>query len=239
MSDTAFWVEVTASCPENGELADIIRRLGGFRSRNALLDREETWKRSHSLLEGFRVSCERSQTLALKLVGARFDVGGDEHHLVRVEDDPGRIYKVTYGDAFGCYSRFTPHDPECTGRHFHASINEDPVYYLQRWMLINVVTRLASRFEGVLPPQPRLKLPRICISQPMFSVRNPSAKEVNASMQEIGFRKLCPEAFMHDATGILLTDAAPRNVRIQEGKPIPFDAIASLAPDQVSLWSRV
>ena len=57
-------------------------------------------------------------------------MGGDEHHLIRVESDPARVYKLTQGDNFGCQSYFSPHDPELAGRHFHGTGNADPFYDL-------------------------------------------------------------------------------------------------------------
>ena len=40
------------------------------------------------------------------------------------------------------------------------------------------------------------------------------------------------------ASKILLTDAAPRNVRVVDGIPVPFDAMAEIASPRVVEWAR-
>ena len=47
-----------------------------------------------------------------------------------------------------------------------------------------------------------------------------------------------PGRIFLEEVGILLTDAAPRNVRIVEGRAVPFDAIAEVAEDEVVRWIR-
>jgi len=41
---------------------------------------------------------------------------------------------------------------------------------------------------------------------------------------------------LNPSSKILLTDAAPRNVRIIHGVPVPFDAIAAYATPVVLHW---
>jgi hypothetical protein len=53
-------------------------------------------------------------------------VGGDEHHLVRHEFRRDRVYKLTHSGLFGCYSYFSPLDPELTGKHFMARVMRIP-----------------------------------------------------------------------------------------------------------------
>jgi hypothetical protein len=43
---------------------------------------------------------------------------------------------------------------------------------------------------------------------------------------------------MNPQTRILLTDAAPRNVKVVDGAIALFDAIASLATEEVFAWAN-
>lgn len=61
------------------------------------------------------------------LEGAAYFVGGDEHHILRVDAEPERIFKLTHGDNFGCRSYFSPVDPELLG-HFHGETNAAPFF---------------------------------------------------------------------------------------------------------------
>jgi hypothetical protein len=45
------------------------------------------------------------------------------------------------------------------------------------------------------------------------------------------------DAFLNPHSRILLTDAAPRNVRIVNGSIALFDAIASFASDEICAWA--
>ena len=45
------------------------------------------------------------------------------------------------------------------------------------------------------------------------------------------------DCFLNFESRILLTDAAPRNVRIVDGTPALFDVIASFASEQVYEWA--
>jgi hypothetical protein len=56
--------------------------------------------------------------------------------------------------------------------------------------------------------------------------------EGNSSLDWKESRRRCVEVLNFES-GILLTDAAPRNVRIVDGAIALFDAIASLASDEV------
>ncbi len=85
------------------------------------------------------------------LDGAEYEEGGDEHILFRVDDQPDRIFKSTYGDNFGRYSAFDPIDPEITGKNFNATGNPDASFYLKRWILLNSLSGFKTRFEGILP----------------------------------------------------------------------------------------
>ena len=154
-----------------------------------------------------------------------------------MQSDPERIYKITHGDNFGCRSHFSKSDPELTGRHFHGTGNADPFFYLTRWWLLNQITRYQTRFEGFLLPAHSGHLPRICISQPELDRREPNRNHIRNALKDFGFVEISEDAYLNSDTRILLTDAAPRNVRIVDGIPVPFDAIAQIASDELLTWA--
>ena len=170
--------------------------------------------------------------------GVPYFVGGDEHLVFRSSAAPGRIYKLTHGDNFGCRSYFSPHDPELTGRHFHGTGNADPFFYLERWRLLNAIGGYQTRFEAFLPPEKPGWLPRICISQPELDGENPSRREIREALAQYGFNEISEDAFLDFETGVLMTDVAPRNIRIVEGIPVPFDAITQMATPRILEWAK-
>lgn len=231
------WNEVEDACPENGELARVLRGLEGLHGGGPQVDWWQSRERCAEVLNLFRASHEPSAKLAASLEGVDFEVGGDEHHLVRVDDEPERVFKLTHSDIFGCCPYFSPHDIDFTGKHFHGTGNENPIFYLQRWMLLNFISDYPTRFEGMLPAQSGLRFPRVCVSQPQITARNPERSTIRNGMAQFGFKHLSEDAFLQESTGILLTDAAPRNVRIVNGAPIPFDAIAMFATEAMLAWA--
>lgn len=82
-------------------------------------------------------------------------------------------------------------------------------------------------------------MPRICVSQPTLDVPSPTRKEILESLLPYRFVNISDDAFLNFETRILLTDAAPRNVRIVDGTPALFDAIASFAPDKICEWASL
>jgi hypothetical protein len=167
------------------------------------------------------------------------EIGGSEHLLIRIKGESERIFKTTFDDNLGCTSDFYPSDPELSGRHFHATGNADPFFYLSRWIFLNAISHYQTRYEGILPPTIASHLPRICVSQPILPRRNPTVQEIEQSLQIYRFRKISEDAFLRDADEILLTDVAPRNIRIVDGVPAPFDAIAQRAPPKVLIWAKL
>ena len=231
------WQDVEDACPENSELAGVIRELERLHGGGAPIDWAQSRARCAEVLEVFRAKHQPSEALASLLEGADYEVGGDEHHLVRHEFRSDRVYKLTHSGLFGCYSYFSPSDPELTGKHFHGSGNEDPVFYLRRWMLLNSMSSFRTRFEGLLPAELPQLVPRVCVSQPLVPGKNPERAAIATSLSLHGFGKISEDAYLHLEPEILLTDAAPRNVRIVDGRPVPFDAIAILATDAVIEWA--
>lgn len=231
------WQGIENSCPENRQLAEVIRWLEGFQNGNSSIDWQGSRQRSADALASFLESSQKSHELISRLQGADYVIGGDEHFVVRVDDDPERVFKITHGDAFGFHSFFSAQDPDLTGKHFHGSINEDPTLYLRRWMILNSFTDYISRFEGLLPPDGKLRMSRVCVSQPALDSPNPTRKEIRDRLAEYGFERISEDAFLHFENRILLTDAAPRNVRIIDGNLALFAAIASLAASEVYKWA--
>lgn len=91
-------------CPENYHFAKVIRGLERFCEDGSRLDWPESRQRQGDLLNQF-VESEpdlQGEELAKRISGQSYEVGGDEHHLVYLADDPERIYKITHSDCFGC-----------------------------------------------------------------------------------------------------------------------------------------
>lgn len=231
------WEHVENACPENLELAAFIRELARLHGGGAPVDWGRLGARCSEILFEFHETHEGSLELTRHLQGAQYEVGGDEHHLVEVSDQPERLFKLTHSDCFGCYPYFSMFDPDLMGKHFHATCNDDPIFYARRWMILNFIGGFRTRFEGVIPPQDRMKVPRICISQPQLGGGNPDRSRICQGLSEYGFEAVSEDAFIHFGTGILLTDAAPRNVRIVNGVTVPFDAIATIANDRTLKWA--
>ena len=173
--------------------------------------------------------------MAELLKGERHFVGGDEHHIVRVSSEPERVYKLTHGDNFGCRSYFSPADPELIGN-FHGETNADPFFYLERWVYLNCISEYQTRFEGFMPSEKSGWLPRICVSQPELPGSNPAPQEIREALSKYRFCEVSTHAFYQPEMQMLLTDAAPRNVRIVDGVPVPFDAIAQIVKGRVLTW---
>jgi hypothetical protein len=232
------WRIVENASAENRQLGGVVRRLEGVYGGNPPFDWQEPWWRRLDVL-GQQLGIEHEANgLIRKFEGADYEVGGDEHLVIRVESQPDRVYKMTHGECFGCRPYFSRFDPDGAGKHFHGSINEDPVFYLKRWMLLNHLGEYQTRFEGWLPPDGNLRVPRICISQPMIESPNPSRSEMRQALEAFGFRCISLDAYLNFETRILLTDAAPRNVRIVNGAIALFDAIACIASDETAAWAE-
>ncbi len=198
------------------------------------------WKESRrwniEALGELRKGCQRSEGLIRHFDGAEYIVGGDEHLLLRSDDEPTRIFKTTYADSFGCRTTFDPIDHEGSGRHFLATLNDDPRFYIRRWIILNGLGGHLTRYEGILPPEKPHWAPRICISQPWIDGPTPGLADIERAMRAYGYLPVSEHAYFQPTTKVLLTDAAPRNVRLWEDGPIPFDAIAEIASPEIEEW---
>jgi hypothetical protein len=163
-------------------------------------------------------------------VEARIDFkGGDEHFISLPETDSGgRVLKWSYGDNFGLCLKVFEIDPDGMNRHVISTENPDPRYYLNRWIILNSIAPPITRFEGLLPPDFRKaeKLPRLAISQRILPPENPTLQAIIRGFRDIGFIEVSEHAYYRIEDNILLGDAAPRNVRFENGTIIPFDAVA-------------
>lgn len=226
------------SDPETRELAKILWELEWTMPSGPYLDRAANRQRHIEALKVLSQTDDKTDRLLHLLNHVEYEEGGDEHVLFRVDSEPGRIFKATFGDNFGCRSNFDRLDPELTGKHFNATGNEDSIFYFRRWVILNALGGFKTRFEGILPPEQPHWLPRICISQPWLDGGNPGEEIISKAMTYAGFREISRGAFFLKEAGVLLTDAAPRNVRLMEGRAIPFDAIAEVAEDEVVRWIK-
>jgi hypothetical protein len=188
------------SCPEDRELAERIWQMGGLLPGGPEVDWEKSRKRcSEVLREIIRGSPESSRLTAL-FDGVKYEVGGDEHHIVEVASEPERVYKITHGDSFGCRSYFSPHADPSSFRHFHGEFNADPFFYLFRWLRLNAIGAFKTRFEGFIPSEKPNWLPRICVSQPKIPTANPTPEEIRASLGNYGFLEVSEAVFFEPDT---------------------------------------
>lgn len=216
------------SSPENRELVKVLRELGRLLPGHSEINWQESRRRCADVLEGLVKTAKGNPRLAELPKGEKLLKAGDEHHIIRVSSDPERVYKITYGDNFGCRSYFSPVDPELVGN-FHGETNADPFFYLERWVFLNCISGFQTRFEGFMPSEKTGWLPRICVSQPELPGSNPTPQEIREALSKYRFHEVSTGAFYQPEMRLLLTDAAPRNVRIVDGVPVPFDAIAQIA----------
>jgi hypothetical protein len=231
------WQAIQNSSTENRELGEVLRQLEGLHHGGTPLDWQEPRQWRGDALASLLIGCSKSLRLPSLLGGTEYEVGGDEHYLLRVETEPERVYKITHSDSFGCFSLFLPSDPELSGRHFYATVNDDPRIYIRRWMLLNTLGEYQTRYEGLLWSQEDLFVPRICVSQPFLESENPSESEIAKSLAQYGYQRISVDTYLNMETNILLADAAPRNVRIINGVPVPFDAIASFVTPEILSWA--
>lgn len=226
--------------PETVGFKEIARKLGELLRGCLHVDWSEDRNRCAEVLEELAQGCEKSQLLTERLAGTRYVRGGDEHKLLDFQsgqNEPRRVYKVTFGESFGCKSCFIPSDPDLMGRHFYAEVNSNPLFYLERWIYLNSITNFQTRYEGILPPPEGGTLPLICVSQEMLPQGNPSEVEIETALGRYGYIKISQNTFFERNSHILLTDVAPRNVRIYEGIPGLFDVIAEKASPRVCEWA--
>ena len=225
------------SSHQDGKLARIMGELGRISQSSRSLgwkEARESYRQSlDALFPDYFVPWSLIQEFRL---GVDAFVGGDEHLNLRIPSEPNRIYKVTSNDQFGCSVFFDPHDLEITGRNFLARGNDDPWFYLERWRLLNSIGDYQTRLEGLISPARSGWLPRFCVSQPVLPGENPTQDEITESLAPFGFFLVSAGAYYSPEQKILLTDTFPRNVRIQNGIPGLFDAIASTPSLEASAW---
>ncbi len=222
---------------QNRELEGILRELGRIsqscRSLGWKEARESYSEALTSLARRFPITSELEKDWLIDLDAF---VGGDEHINIRIERRPGRIYKITKADQFGCGVLFDPHDIELTGFNFLAQGNDDPFIYLKRWELLNSIGDYQTRFEGFVAPERDGWMPRICVSQPVLTDPVPTQKDITDALIPYGYHEVSLGAYYSMESGILLSDSFPRNVRLQDGNPALFDSIATIPQEKARKW---
>lgn len=163
-------------------------------------------------------------------------VGGDEHNNFILEDYSSRIFKITHNNSFGCKVLFDPIDSELTGKNFIAQGNDCPHFYLRRWQLLNSISDYQVKLEGIISPERPGWMPRICISQPFIEGKNPTQDEITEALAKYDYFEVSRGAYYNASSNILLTDTFKRNVRIVNGEPALFDAIASEPTGEALEW---
>ncbi len=183
---------------------------------------------------------ERNFALATRIDDRQSFEGGDEHYILLFSEGQRdqRVLKWTYGDNFGLHLKVFEHDPELMNHHVISSGNPDPVKYLKRWIILNNIGPPVTRFEGLLPPDflHNERLPRLAISQRMLPPENPTHQEIVKGFRRIGFIEVSEHSYYRKEDNILLGDAAPRNIRFEEGTLVPFDAVAEHPEGLAKEW---
>jgi len=166
-------------------------------------------------------------------------IGGDEHYISLPDSESeGRVFKWTYGDNFGLQLKVYEIDPDAMNQHVISTGNPDPRHYLNRWIILNNIGPPITRFEGLLPPDflKNEKLPRLAISQRMLPPENPTYQAIVNGFREIGFIEVSEHSYYRVEDNILLGDAAPRNIRFEDGVIVPFDAVAQQPSGAARQW---
>ncbi len=88
------WQDVENACAENRELAGVIRELERLHGGDTPINWSEPRERCVEVLEVFRAGHRPSEAIASLFEGAEYEVGGDEHHIVRHESRGDRVYKL-------------------------------------------------------------------------------------------------------------------------------------------------
>src|SRR4051812_25063529 len=98
-SGSTFWAADAAHPGSaDGRFVEVDRELGRLLQGGPPLDWAESRRWCSDLLRRVIAGSDETRRLKAKLRGHSFIVGGDEHHVVEVETEPDRVYKITHGD---------------------------------------------------------------------------------------------------------------------------------------------
>lgn len=225
------------ACPENRDIAGVLRELGGVCRGDATIhwaDGDQRWQEGLQRLERLRASGHELHQFFSDLHAAHV---GHEHEIFVVPNEPERVFKVTLNGAYGCRLRFCPKDPDLEERFFQPEVSLDPRSYLLRWMLLNAVTDFRTRLEAIMPPTSNVRELRVCVSQPILPRGNPSDGQIAESLAEVGFGRIGRDSYINFGARIVLGDLGPRNARLVDGVFVPFDAIAEFVDPTVLNWA--
>jgi hypothetical protein len=221
------------SCPENRQIAGILRRLGGVPFSRSGFDWQDGDPRGQAGLASETALIDAGKALAEFYENARLEQAGHEHELFLPPHQPDRIFKVTLNGAYGCRLRFSPFDPDLEERYFRPEVSLDPRSYLLRWLLLNTVTPYRTRLEAIFPPIPPLREWRLCVSQDLLPPTRLSDSAIQQHMVGYGFERIGRDAYFHAGRALILGDLSPRNAALLDGSLIPFDAIAEVISPEV------
>jgi hypothetical protein len=174
-------------------------------------------------------------------------VKGGEHD-VYWSVDRGRVHKVTYPGEFGF---IIDEVSLLSDRTFQNETKLQirpalPSEYLIRWALLDRIFGVQTEFRGVYENEG--SEPSLVISQQFIGAHPgeiPEWQELEAFMSAFGFAKVDPRlirtpeiadhTWYRNADGIIVTDAFPRNFRIDvTGAVMPVDLIVNIVPPGAS-----
>lgn len=205
-------------------------------------DKQRTFPKDRSEQIARLQSLRRVDLREVPLLGT----GGEHQVYAAKSESEDRIVKVTLP---GVYGRTVDEDILLDSRTF-LNVSKlklrdaRPSEYFLRWALLDEVFGLQTRLEGVVGTEG--SEPQIVISQPFIGQDMPTDEEVDAQMHLMGFEKVearhvaNPEnigcTWYRRLDGILITDAFPRNFRLEleSGFVVPIDLMVNLVPPGLS-----
>lgn len=224
---------VAAACSLSGESPPI--HFGRSPGRTLGLEREGQITRL-GLVPEFDVSA----------LGVEIVKGGE--HEVYWSEDKSMVHKVTFADSFGYIV------DELEGLSERTFLNETrlqlrpalPSEYMIRWAILDEVFGVQTHFDGLLR-RSRDEFSFV-ISQRFVGDapgRMPTWEETEAFMTSFGFFKVDPNlvrtrevqgvTWYRQRDGVLITDALPRNFRIEAGGAVmPIDLVVNIVPPGAS-----
>jgi hypothetical protein len=148
--------------------------------------------------------------------------GGQEHELWHDESED-RIWKLTRGGVFGLQPGIDLALVSSSedARRFHLW-EANPIEYLERLLLHNLLVPGLNRLEGVIVQPDDLT---IVTSQPRFEIAAVTTAEIDEWFAELGFGKVTDSSYYRETDNLGVFDAHEKNVVRAEDTLIPFDVI--------------
>ncbi len=148
--------------------------------------------------------------------------GGQEHDLWH-DEATDRYWKSTRNGIFGLQPgiELALVSSGKDARRFHPW-EANPVEYLERLRLHNLLVPELNRFEGVIVQEDELIL---VTSQPRFDIVPVTPREIDDWFDSLGFRKITDAAYYRAEDNLGVFDAHDKNLVRFEDTLIPFDVI--------------